>query len=299
MNILNWPKQKIKNYKLLTKKAEKLKYHERFVPLDHFYSPMVVFDKTEESKYQKIRTLPVRDINLNIEQQLRFLDFMISNQDKLPWDDTPKEGLKYYYKNSAFGHNDAITYYNILICYKPKKVIEIGSGFSSCVLFDTENLYFSEKIEKTFIEPYPALLKDLVGEDLNKSTLIAERLEDLDSSIFTQLERNDILFVDSTHVSKFGSDLNYIMFEILPRLKSGVIIHFHDIFLNFEYPVEWLQMGICWNENYILRAFLSNNERYKTLYFNNHMGLNYLERYRDEFEVAFKNLGASFWMQKV
>jgi hypothetical protein len=75
-------------------------------------------------------------------------------------------------------------------------------------------------------------------------------------------------------VSKTHSDVNYIFFEVLPRLRSGVYVHFHDIFYPFEYPKEWVYQGRAWNEAYILRAFLQHNDRFELLFFNS-----FLERF--------------------
>ena len=118
---------------------------------------------------------------------------------------------------------------------EPNRIIEVGSGFSSCLILDTNDLHFDGRIATTFIEPYPELLKSLVAEgDESASTLLPVRLQDVDLSVFEELNRGDILFIDSTHVSKIDSDVNYLFFEILPRLSSGVYIHFHDIFYPFE-----------------------------------------------------------------
>lgn len=112
------------------------------------------------------------------------------------------------------------------------------------------------------------------------------------------MEANDILFIDSTHVSKVNSDVNRLFFEILPRLKSGVYIHLHDIFYPFTYPNQWLQEKRSWNEAYILHAFLQFNTNFKIIFFNT--CLNYL--YPDDFAkilpLSQNNTGGSIWIQK-
>jgi hypothetical protein len=95
-------------------------------------------------------------------------------------------------------------------------------------------------------------------------------IQEVDLTIFDDLEAGDILFIDSSHVSKVASDVNFEIFEILPRLKKGVIIHFHDICHPFEYPSNWLDMGIYWNEAYLLRAFLMFNTHFSILMFNHY-----------------------------
>ena len=101
--------------------------------------------------------------------------------------------------------------------------------------------------------------------------LIQKDVRTLDFAIFKQLKDSDILFIDSSHVSKFNSDLNYILFKILPQLNSGVLIHFHDIFDYFEYPMEWIKEGIYFNEAYLLRSFLMYNNDFEIAFFSDFM----------------------------
>ena len=153
----------------------------------------------------------------------------------------------------------------------------------------------------THIEPYPALLHSLLKQsdiDSHNTRILPHRLQEIDICIFEELEANDILFIDSTHIAKINSDVNRIFFEILPRLKSGVYIHFHDIFYPFSYPNDWLRDKNSWNEAYVLRAFLSFNSVFEIVFFNT--CLNHL--YKDEFAAALplsqKNTGGSLWLRK-
>lgn len=116
------------------------------------------------------------------------------------------------------------------------------------------------------IEPFPELFHRLIPKDkIGNTQIIPLSLQDIDTSIFSTLKENDILFIDTTHVSKAGSDVNQIIFEILPKLNTGVVIHIHDIFYPFEYPREWLEEGRCWNEQYIMQAFLQYNTAFEII----------------------------------
>ena len=115
--------------------------------------------------------------------------------------------------------------------------------------------------------------------------------------LFDELAENDILFIDSTHVSKTGSDVNYILFEILPRLKPGVFIHFHDVFYPFEYPREWVFGGFNWNENYLLHAFLMYNETFEIKIFADYLHVHHKEIFK-EMPLCYKNTGGNLWLQK-
>ena len=114
---------------------------------------------------------------------------------------------------------------------------------------------------------------------------------------FKKLKANDILFIDSSHVSKTGSDVNYELFEILPNLASGVLIHIHDMFFPFEYPKEWVYEGRNWNELYMLRAFLNYNQDFDILLFSHYMH----EKHEKAFEnmpLTYENTGWNLWLQK-
>ena len=120
---------------------------------------------------------------------------------------------------------------------RPKKIIEIGSGFSSCLMLDINEIFMGNRAKCTFIEPYPELLLTLLKDtDEPQIEIIPSRLQEVDPDIFSTLSASDILFIDSTDVSKVDSDVNHIFFGILPLLQSGVYIHFHDIFYPFVYP---------------------------------------------------------------
>lgn len=112
------------------------------------------------------------------------------------------------------------------------------------------------------------------------------------------MEEGDVLFIDSIHVSKVGSDVNYLFFEISPRLKKGVYIHLHDIFYPFEYPKEWIFSGKVWNELYLLRAFLQNNYNYKILFFQNIMEKRHKDKFMEKWPLNAPIHGGSIWLQK-
>ena len=215
------------------------------------------------------RVRRIAGVDLNEAAQLSLLDELIPFYDGQPFTPHKQEGLRYFFENNAFSYFDAIIYYCLLRRLEPRRVIEVGSGYSSCALLDTNERFFGDRIACTFIEPYPQLLTSLLHEeDRSRTTLIPRNLQDVDPGIFRELSANDILFIDSSHVVKTDSDVNYVFFEILPRLQPGVYVHFHDIFHPFEYPREWVYQGRAWNEAYLLRAFLQDNASYRIEFFN-------------------------------
>ena len=267
----------------------------------HFYSPipsLIEIQKHENRIFDRtIKAIP--GIDLNIEQQLRLLEKFGSYYIDLPFDKQKKDDLRYYFENPAYSYSDAICLYSMIREFGPKKIIEIGSGYSSCVMLDTNELFFQNQIDCTFIEPYPDLLRSLINEDdKTRCHFIESNLQDVPLSEFAKLEANDILFIDSTHVAKTGSDVNYIIFNILPLLEHGVYIHFHDIFWPFEYPKEWIYEGRAWNEDYFLHAFLMYNYQFEIVFLNTYLEEFYEDRFMKNMPLCLKNRGGSIWLRK-
>jgi hypothetical protein len=109
---------------------------------------------------------------------------------------------------------------------------------------------------------------------------------------------NDVLFIDSSHVTKIGSDVNYLFFEILPRLRPGVLVHIHDVMWPFNYPLEWIIEGRSWNKAYIVRAFLQYNEAFDILLFNSYLGHTYRKMLTEQMPKFLENTGGSIWLGK-
>ena len=165
-------------------------------------------------------------------------------------------------------------------------------------MVDTNELFFNHQINLTFIDPYADRLFSLMNEkDKETINVIQSDVQLLSLDVFSTLEAGDILFIDSTHITKTGSDVNYILFEILPNLKRGVIIHFHDIFYPFEYPKDWVFRGFNWNEDYILKAFLMYNETFEILLFSEYLHLHHTESFKN-LPLCYKNYGGNLWIQK-
>lgn len=272
------------------------------IPLGHFYSPIPSIKEIRENENSIFSkdVKSIEGIELNVENQIKILEKFKEFYDEIPYKEEKVEGIRYYFGNGSFKYGDAIILYYMLRYIKPKKLIEVGSGFSSCVTLDANELFLHNKIQCTFIEPYPELLKSLIKEsDFNKIEIIDKKLQEVEIEKFSTLVEGDILFIDSSHVSKVNSDVNNIIFKILPRLKKGVIIHFHDIFFPFEYPKQWIYNGIYWNEAYLLRAFLQFNDSFEIMFFNSLMGDFYKKYFEDNMPLFLKNTGGSIWLRKI
>jgi hypothetical protein len=204
------------------------------------------------------------------------------------------ESGKFDPSQGAFPAHDPAIYYCLLRHFKPKHIIEVGVGSSTRLANLAKNRNVDIHADITGIDPYyvSADLDEMVEE------LIRKPVQEVPISEFRKLEENDILFIDGSHVSKAGSDVNYLFLEILPSLNKGVIVHVHDICLPDEMPKDWIKsQAIFWNEQYLLNAFLIFNSKFNIL-FSSH----YMQRYHPEALLRIYNHGpiggGSFWMQK-
>ena len=272
-----------------------------FVPPGHFYSPIPSLDyvrQHEDRIFGPASEAPL-GVDFRKEEQFSLLQTFKTYYDELPFSDNKKSALRYYYNNPAYSYSDAFFLYSMIRHARPRKIIEVGSGYSSCIMLDVNELYFENSIDVTLVEPYPDLLLSLMKDgDRDRVNLIAKNLQEIELDIFENLSAGDILFVDSSHVVKIFSDVNYLLSEILPRLANGVYIHFHDIFYPFEYPKRWIYENRAWNELYFLRAFLQYNSTFQIVIHNRYLEFVHKDYFEQQMPLCMKKLGASIWLRK-
>lgn len=240
--------------------------------IDHYHEPLFNPNHLRYS-LRKDRTLP--GINFNIKEQLEILNRFRFNDElaKIPLE--KKDRLEFYYHNGSFGPGEAQYLYNIIRSFKPKRIIEIGSGYSTLMelkaIGANKREYPDYSCELICIEPYRChWLKNF------NLKLIRRRVEEVDKNIFLKLDVNDILFIDSSHIIRPQGDVLFEYLEILPILKSGVLVHIHDIFTPRDYLDEWMLDEIkLFNEQYLLEAFLAFNTEYKIIASLNYLKHNY------------------------
>jgi predicted O-methyltransferase YrrM len=271
-------------------------------PPGHFYSPLPSREevaRVADRAFRRDREA-VPGIDLRERGQLRLYASLVPYHAELPFDPKGANGLRYHYYNGFFEHADAFWLYALMRKLKPKRIIEVGSGFSSCVMLDTNDLFLDGRTRLTFIEPYPErLLANIRPGDAGRTTIIRDVVQNVPLSLFEELEEGDFLFIDSSHVAKIGSDVLYLLHEVLPALKPGVLIHFHDIFYPFEYPRAWYEQGgKAWNEAYFLRAFLQYNAAFEIILFGNWLCTKHRDIVEKHTPVCLKNVGGSLWLRK-
>jgi predicted O-methyltransferase YrrM len=262
----------------------------------HFYSPLpkweelapradVLFDQSPPS---------LLDVDLAPETQRGFLAaFEPYRADRLYRGEDARD-VRYHSSNNMFGQKSANALHLMLRVLRPRRIVEVGSGFSSAVMLDTRE-HFDADYDLTFVEPYPDRLRGLLRAS-DACAIVEKPLELAPRAPFEALEDGDILFVDSSHVIKTGNDLCALFFEILPALAAGVYVHFHDVLYPFEYPLRWVEEGRAWNEAYVLRAFLANNAVWSLQFW-----ASYLYRCHRDWIDAVPEVsadGSSIWIRK-
>jgi predicted O-methyltransferase YrrM len=274
-----------------------------FPVIDHYYEPLFN-PKYIRQSLSKDRFLP--SIDLNIEEQLAILKRFNFNSELTEIPVEKSETLEYYYNNYSFLSGDGEFLYNMVRTFKPGKIIEIGSGFSTLMA----NKAVAKNIEENrdyscqviCIEPYEHAWLEKLNVKVMRSLV-----EDVDLSFFEQLNQNDILFIDSSHIIKPQGDVLFLFLHVLPILKPGVIIHVHDIFTPKDYLEEWIiKKNRFWNEQYLLEAFLSFNDKFKII-----GALNFLRHFyyhdlaekcpimKKQIEDGLPREPGSLWMKKV
>jgi len=272
---------------------------------NHFYQPIPDARYLDDRLWETPSALVGVDIDEQSQIALlsRFSDTYKHEYEQFPTSKTSRPH-EYFVNNGGFESVDGEILYCIIRHFKPKRIIEIGSGNSTYLSASAIQKNKEEDpeytCEFTAIEPYPN--KVLQKGFPNLSNLIKEPVQKVPLSVFKGLNENDILFIDSSHVLKTGSDVQYEYNEILPRLNKGVFIHVHDIFLPLEYPEKWIrQHRLFWTEQYLLQAFLSYNSAFKVIWAGHYMHW----KHPGLLEKAFgtysreKIQPGSFWMKKI
>lgn len=272
-----------------------------FVPLGHFYSPIPDWPQIVRDQ-DRIFKVPdaLPGIDFREPAQLALLDELARFHADLPFPDRPDGQHRYHYDNPAYGPCDAILLYALLRHLQPRRLVEVGSGHSSCVTLDTNELFLGSRLQMTCIEPYPELLHALMRPgDRDRVQVLAQPVQTVDLQVFSELQAGDILFIDSTHVCRVDSDVNRLLFEVLPSLPVGVYIHFHDVFYPFQYPRVWVLEGRAWNELYLLRAFLQYNAAFEIVLMSTYLAHFHGQTLQARLPRTRGDCGGSRWLRKI
>jgi hypothetical protein len=239
----------------------------RFCPPGHYYSPLPSRDEVAAAFSRGGYGAPFPGVELNADGQLALLREFAAYYPEMPFPEKATVGRRFHFSNPSYGCYDAFVLYCMMRRLRPSRIIEVGCGYSSAALLDLNDVLFAGRLALTFIDPDLARFRGLLlPGDKDSLNLIEKRIQDVPVSTFETLDANDILFIDTSHVSKVGSDVNHLFFKVLPALKPGVYVHIHDVTGDLEYPRQWFDEGRAWNELYVLRAFLMYNRSFKVVF---------------------------------
>jgi predicted O-methyltransferase YrrM len=271
-------------------------------PPGHFFSPVVdpdlVRPYVEMNRRAGPNDLPGIDFPLDAMEA-----FWNANRDFIaatPFTEERVPTSRYYYGGGPYNYGDAITLRAMIGHFRPKRVIEIGSGFSSACMLDAAEHAGLPDFKLTCIEPYPTRLRSVLRPTDAHVTIHERTLQGMPLDMFAALEPNDILFIDSTHVLKTGSDVHYELFYILPVLKPGVVIHIHDCRFPLEYSdIQIFKKNYSWNEAYGVRALLMYSERFKVFFSGSLFAQERAELVRSTIPDFMRNPGSALWLKVV
>jgi hypothetical protein len=269
------------------------------VVLKTFYSPIPELDELPDGALDRVS--PLAGVEFDLDAQLAWLERELAATMREfrppPAGDAPA-GV-YALGTASYTQLDATVLYGTIRRLRPRRVIELGSGSSTLVIAQAlrANAAEGSVARLDVYDPYPGVVTEgLPG----LSALHRVRAQDVPVAAFEELRQGDVLFVDTTHTVKLGSDVNFVILDVLPRLAPGVTVHVHDIFLPYEYPRQWLEdFALFWNEQYLLQAFLAGNRDWELL-----CAVAALTRDRQERFAALlpegvpAREGSAFWMRR-
>jgi hypothetical protein len=268
---------------------------------NHFYGP--VPDTRDLTDDLWAKPSEAVGIDMQPERQLALLESISAYKDEYDAFPAHSTGVahQYHYVNGKFGPIDGGMYYGLLRHIKPKRILEVGSGYST--MLAAQALAANEResggtTRMDVIDPFPhaAVAAGFPGI----SRVIPKLVQDVPMSEFTSLEAGDILFIDTSHVIRTGGDVQFEFLEVLPRLQKGVVVHIHDIYLPAEYPREWVLDGLTfWSEQYILQAFLAFNSDFEVTLGGQYLHLYHLDALRRTFRLYDGDpMIGSFWITR-
>jgi predicted O-methyltransferase YrrM len=272
-------------------------------PLDHYYSPVpdsrALAREPARSRVWPAAPRETPGIDWREEEQAALLEQLSGLSEMTFPEDPTGDPRDYHSSNEMFAQLDAWALQAMLRHYRPRRMIEVGSGFSSLVTARVNREYLDGSLDFTCIEPEPRQFLEAGVEGISR--LITARVEELALDPFLELADGDVLFIDTSHAVKTGGDVVFLYQEVLPRLAPGVIVHIHDIFLPADYPPAWVLEGRAWNEQYLVSAFLAFNSAFRVL-----LAVAWLDLNRPELLAAarpgdqerYRGGGGSLWIQR-
>jgi hypothetical protein len=268
------------------------------VPAD-IYSPVPKAHELPPGFFETPSEL--RGIDWDLDRQLRFVETELGHYVReldVPVRD-PGEPGRFFIDNGLYEAVDAHFTYAMVRRLRPKRIVELGSGYSTLLLAAAVRANATDGVE-TRLESYDPYPTGIVPADLpGLAALRRVKAEALDLRELESLGEGDVLFVDTTHVVRTGGDVNAIVLRVLPSLAPGVHVHFHDVFLPYEYHRAWVEDGPWWTEQYLLQAFLALNPAYEVVVGAHALLRERPDRLRELVPALEDDQPSSFWIRRV
>lgn len=272
-----------------------------FAAPGHFYSPLPDYALVQRAYPSLVRgdRDDVPGVDLRAPQQLALLEELAPLAAEFPFPVGASSAYRYHTGNFFYAEGDARIAFALLRRVQPRRIVEIGGGYSTALFLDMRDRYLTRLTDYLCAEPDPARLRSLMRPgDEARLRLVPSTFDALPAAAFAALDRDDVLFIDSSHVVKIGSDVATLVFEILPTLAPGVLVHVHDIFWPFEYPQQWYAEGRAWNEAHFMRAFLMFNTGFSIEYFNHYVACRHPEALERSIPACMPNPGGGLWLRR-
>ena len=267
-----------------------------WVPPGHFYSPVPDLSEVERAADRIFaRADRLSGLDLHELDQLALFDRISRLAREAP---LPGEARGYFEENDNYGIGDALVLQSMLRLLRPKRYIEVGSGWTTALAVDTNDSWLGGSMKITAIDPHSELLRS-IGVPPGSVEIIEQPVQDVTPEVFAELAENDVLFIDCSHVVKVGSDAHHILTRVLPQLAEGVHVHIHDMFWPFEYLRHWIEEGRAWNELYLVHAFLLFNEVFEIELFNSWLADQHRDVIERELLPMLENPGGALWLRRV
>ena len=267
----------------------------------HYYSPVVDTDLV--GGYVKANRTSGASGVPGVEMSLEAMEaFWRRNQKTIaetPFPNEKDDQHRYSFLGGPYGFGDGTTLRAMIADLRPKRIIEIGSGYSTACMLDAADEFGLDDLRITCVEPFPARLKSVLKPgDMDRIEIIEQGVQGFSLARVAELEANDILFIDSTHVLKTGSDVHYELFYMLPALKKGVVVHFHDCRWPMEYSdIQIFQKNYSWNEAYGVLAFLMYNSRFRVRFSGSFFAEHRADLIGETFPAYLRNSGSALWLE--
>jgi len=274
---------------------KKIQEHKVNIVPANFYSDIPLVDEIENSFEYRPGNGDI--FNNGLFDLVRMKKFMseisvYASEFSPPTEECPSDNHQFYWKNPAFSYSDAMAYYCMIRHFKPAKIVEIGSGYSTIVANEALERNGSGKL--ILIEPYP---KEFLQSLSCIDKIIRSFVQDISIDEFLALvESAEMLFIDSTHTVKIGSDCLYLYLVLMPRIDKDMIIHSHDVHLPSGMPKKQaLEKHIYWTEQYLLFAYLLDNPRAEILFSSSFSHRKLPEESQNMMAGKYRPGGGSIW----